>query len=108
MQTSALVNGGQDAESNSGSEAENEAEGLGENDDVSANSDVPAIVVNEPEDEDRTPDPHTEDLLKVSLGFSIQEADPQSRPVVITIFARGIRPSVRPLFKISQNKTTFK
>ena len=38
------------------------------------------------------------------------EADPQSRPVVITIFARFVCTSVRPspLFKISQNKTKQK
>ena len=32
------------------------------------------------------------------------ESDPQSQPVVITIFARVVCPSVRPLFKISQNQ----
>ena len=47
----------------------------------------------------------------VGQSFSsklIHEADPQSRSVVITIFARVVCSSVRPLFKILQNKTTFK
>ena len=39
----------------------------------------------------------------------IHEAEPQSRPVVITILARVVRQYIRPhFFKISQNKTKFK
>ena len=42
----------------------------------------------------------------------IHEADSQSRPVVIIIFAcvvcTSVLPSFRPSFKISQNKTKFK
>ena len=30
--------------------------------------------------------------------FLIHEADPQSQPVIITIFARGVRPSVGRYF----------
>ena len=45
--------------------------------------------------------------MQVKLAsILIHEADPQSQPVVITIFACVVCPSVRPfpLFKISQNK----
>ena len=37
--------------------------------------------------------------------FLIHKAGPQSRPVVITIFARGVCPSVRPHFSKSHKKT---
>ena len=53
--------------------------------------------------------------VEFSNGFVlIHEAGPQSRPIVITIFARGVCTSVRlssvrpsPLFKIAQNKNKF-
>ena len=38
----------------------------------------------------------------------IHEADPQTRPVVITIFARGVYPSVRPSQIFKSCKTKFK
>ena len=39
----------------------------------------------------------------VCCEILIHEADPQSRPVVITIFARVVCPSVLPLFSKSHN-----
>ena len=63
---------------------------------------------------DKTQYKGKENICKI--GILIHEVDPQSRPVVITIFTRGIRPFVhpslnhsvrKPLFKNFENKTTL-